>query len=199
MPIPNTVSPRVAHVAVQLGEQFEQVLTAAQTGEGWAAERLWRTTAPAVAGYLRVQGAAESEDLTSEVFLSVFRNLGSFAGTEAQFRSWVFTIAHRRLTDERRRSGRRPALLLGAEAGDVRPGQSAESEALQRLGAERVRLLCGQLVPDQRDVLLLRLVGGLTVDEVAGVVGKSEGAVKALQRRGLIALRKILASQGVPL
>lgn len=183
----------------QLGERFDQVLTAASVGAGWAAELLWRSLAPAVAGYFRVQGAAEPDDLTSEVFIGAFRGLASFSGTEEQFRSWVFTIAHRRLVDERRRAARRPPLSsLPADHGGPL-GASAEHEALQRLSCEQVRALCQRLVPDQRDVLLLRLVGGLTVDEVAIALAKSEGAVKALQRRALLALRRILDREGVPL
>ena len=190
----------VRRVPEQIGEHFEQILAAAQTGAGWAAERLWTSLAPAVAGYLRVQGADEPDDLTSEVFLGVFRSLPSFSGTEEQFRSWVFTIAHRRLVDERRRAARRPLLSgLDTAKGDGSVGHSAEHEAVQRLGSEQVRRLCERLVPDQRDVLLLRLVGGLTVDEVAAALGKSSGAVKALQRRALGALRKIVDIEGVPL
>ena len=183
----------------QVGASFDAVLAAAQAGAGWAAERLWTSLAPAVAGYLRVQGAAEPDDLTSEVFLGVFRNLGSFSGDEAQLRSWVFTIAHRRLTDERRCAGRRPLPARGLEPDDGPPGLSAEQEALHRLSEDRVRDLCERLVPDQRDVLLLRLVGGMTVAEVATTLGKSEGAVKALQRRALVAAQRISDLEGVPL
>ena len=186
--------------ANHLGDAFEPVLVAARTGEGWAAERLWRCLAPAVAGYLRAQGASEPEDLTSEVFLGVFRTIGTFAGDEPGFRSWVFTIAHRRLVDDRRRAGRRPLPSeLSPDHADRYAGRSAEREALRRLGTERVRELCDQLVPDQRDVLLLRLVAGLTVEEVASALGRSEGAVKALQRRALASLRRNLDRQGVPL
>ena len=180
-------------------EPFAAVLAAAQAGAGWAAARLWTSLAPAVSGYLRSQGAAEPDDLTSEVFLGVFRGLGSFSGTEQQLRSWVFTIAHHRLTDERRAAGRRPPPAWGLDAEAGPPASSAEQDALQRLSAERVRDLCDRLVADQRDVLLLRLVGGLTVEEVATALGKSVGAVKALQRRALVALRKILLLEGVPL
>ncbi len=158
-----------------LGEPFEAVLAAAQEGAGWAATRLWVSLASPVAGYLRAQGAEEPEDLTSEVFLGVFRSLGTFSGSEEQLRSWVFTIAHRRLTDARRRAGRRPPPAWGSEVEDGPPGPSAEHQALRRLSAERVRVLCGRLVPDQRDVLLLllRLVGGLTVEEVSAILDKS--------------------------
>lgn len=183
-----------------LGEQFGLVLRAAQAGGGWAAERLWRSLAPAVAGYLRLQGAAEPDDLTSEVFLEVFRQLDRFSGTEEQFRSWVFTIAHRRLIDEWRRAGRRPQTAPLGDAGErPAPERWPEDTALERLSTQRIRQLCDRLVPDQRDVLLLRLVGGLTVEEVATAVGKSTGAVKALQRRGVGALRRILEREGVPL
>ena len=183
----------------RVGEPFDAVLAAAQAGAGWAAGRLWVSLGPAVAGYLRAQGAVEPDDLTSEVFVGVFRNLGRFSGSEEQFRSWVFTIAHRRLTDERRREGRRPSPVGGVEGEVGPPAPSAEHDALRRLSVERVRVLCERLVPDQRDVLLLRLVGGLTVEEVAAALGKSEGAVKALQRRALLAARRIVDREGVPL
>ena len=182
-----------------LGAQFDSVLAAARTGAGWAAARLWHALAPRVAGYLRVQGAAEPDDLTSEVFIAVFRGIGAFSGTEAQFRSWVFTIAHHRLVDERRRAGARPQRFAPVEAADqAAAAPSAEHEALRRLGDDRVRQVCERLAPDQRDVLVLRLLGDLTVEEVASVVGKSPGAVKALQRRGFAALRRIFEREGAP-
>lgn len=153
-----------------------------------------------MAGYLRVQGAAEPDDLTSEVFVGVFRGLAAFRGTEEQFRSWVFTIAHHRLVDERRRAARRPARAdLAPETADTALAPSAEQEALQRLSTERVRRICEGLLPDQRDVLVLRLVGGLTVGEVAAATGKSPGAVKALQRRALDAVRRGFEREGVTL
>ncbi|HEX3620969.1 MAG TPA: sigma-70 family RNA polymerase sigma factor [Acidimicrobiales bacterium] len=178
-------------------EAFTDLLTAARAGGQWAYERLYRSLAPAVAGYLRVQGAAEPEDLTSEVFERAFGALGTFSGGEAQFRSWMFTIAHHRLTDERRRVARRPATsdseLPELPAGDV------EDDADRRMATERVRRLCDGLAPDQRDVLLLRMLADLTVDDIAAALGKSPGAVKALQRRGLAALRRQIERQGVPL
>ncbi|MFP5375898.1 MAG: RNA polymerase sigma factor, partial [Acidimicrobiia bacterium] len=133
-----------------LGEQFAPVLAAAQSGAGWAAERLWRALAPAVAGYLRVQGAPEPDDLTSEVFISVFRRIGSFSGTEAQFRSWVFTIAHNRLVDERRRNGTRPRRFDPLDGVvEASPSASAEHDALLRMSDDRVRSVCDRLAPDQ--------------------------------------------------
>lgn len=184
----------------RIGPDFDLVLQAAQSGAPWALERLYQVVSPAVLGYLRIQGAADPEDLANEVFLGVFQRIGAFAGDEDRFRSWVFTIAHSRLIDDRRRTSRRPqtvpdAAVLPAE----HPGGNAEEEALARLSSRRVQALCEELVPDQRDVLLLRLMAGLTVEAIAESLGKSEGAVKALQRRGLANLRKVLERDPVTL
>ena len=184
--------------------QFAAVLAAARDGAPWALERMFSALAPAVTGYLRVQGSVEPEDLTSEVFVAILRNLRNFQGDEAGFRSWVFTIAHRRLLDERRRRARRPPPEpLTDTAGALAPNSPAGDDvvgAVERsLGAERVRALCERLVPDQRDVLLLRLLGDLSIEQIAGALGKSNGAVKALQRRGLAAVGRLLEREGVPL
>lgn len=78
---------------------------------------------------------------------------------------------------------------------DSRQVPSAEAGALNRIGEERVRVLLAQLAPDQRDVLLLRLVGDLTIEQIAQTLDKPRGAVKALQRRGLASLSKLLEAQ----
>ena len=184
----------------RIGLDFDSVLRAAQSGAPWALERLYQVLSPAVLGYLRIQGATDPEDLANEVFLGVFQRIGAFAGDEDKFRSWVFTIAHSRLIDDRRRTSRRPRLVQNATEFAVdRPGGDAEQDALVRLSSQRVQALCEELVADQRDVLLLRLMAGLTVEAIAESLGKSEGAVKALQRRGLANLRKILEGDPVSL
>lgn len=182
-----------------LGESFDSVLGAARVGAPWAFERLWHTLAPAVSGYLRLQGAAEPDDLTSEVFLNVFTNLASFEGAEARFRSWVFTIAHHRLVDDWRRRGRRPAMADDDQAVVDAPGGDVEEEALRQLSEQRVRRLCELLAPDQRDVVLLRMVGGLSLQQTAEALDKTTIAVKALQHRAVAALRRTLEREGVSL
>jgi len=145
------------------------------------------------------QGASEPEDLTSEVFLAVLRNLGSFDGDEAAFRSWVFTIAHRRVLDERRRASRRPAAAPLAEAPDRPAPDDVEATVVETLGLDYVRALCERLSDDQRDVLLMRLLGRLTIDEIAALMRRTPGSVKALQRRGLVAMSRLIEREGVPL
>jgi RNA polymerase sigma factor (sigma-70 family) len=179
--------------------EFDAVLAAARAGEARGVERIFLALSPVVEGYLRLQGAAEPQDLTSEVFLAMVRNIGSFQGDEASFRSWVFTIAHRRLLDERRRATRRPAPAPLDAAYHHRAGDDVERSALDAVATEQVRALCERLGPNQRDVLLLRLLGQLTVEEAADVLDKSPGAVKALQRRGFRALARLIEREGVPL
>ena len=177
------------------------MLAAAGQGSAWAFSRLYEWLVPSVAGYVRAQGATDPEDVTSEVFLAAFSTLGSFSGTEAQFRSWVFTIAHRRIIDDRRaRTLRPPPQSLEDEApGGHHRGAtgSAEDEALRAMGVERVREVLQKLAPDQRDVIALRVIADLSVDQTAAALGKQPGAIKALQRRALARLRRQLSAEGV--
>jgi len=142
----------------------------------------------------------DPEDLLSEVLLQVVKGLDRFEGDERSFRTWVLTIAHRRLVDRIRKAARSPETPVPPEGLIDRVADSdVEEEVTQSLEAERAARMMRELAPDQQDVLLLRLFAGLTVDEVARVVGKRPGAVKALQRRGLASLRKKLSKEGVPL
>jgi RNA polymerase sigma factor (sigma-70 family) len=179
-------------------DDFPQVLAAARLGAEWAWTALYRDLAPSVRGYLRFRGSAEPDDLLGEVFLQLVRDLGGFQGGERDFHAWVFSIAHHRLLDAGRRRLRRPVhavpdLVLERE-GDV---GDVEEDALTRLTLSRVRELVGRLSPDQQDVVLLRLFGELTVPEVARIVGKRTGAVKASLRRGLASLRREISREAV--
>ena len=174
---------------MRTGVAFDDVLAAAQAGAGWAFEVLYRDLSPVVTGYLRLHGAAEPDDLASETFLSVFTGLAGFSGDEDDLRSWVFTIAHRRLIDDWRRRSRRPQVT--DEPGDLTTllGGDVEDDVLVRAGTQDVHRMCSELPDDQRSVLLLRILADLTIEQVASVMGRSVGATKALQRRGLRTLR----------
>jgi RNA polymerase sigma-70 factor (ECF subfamily) len=180
-------------------QRFEGLLAAARTGAAWAWDELYRELSPGVLGYLRARGAPEPEDVLGEVFLHVVRDLPRFTGGERELRAWVFTIAHHRLLDDARSRRRRPVEPAGAAVGSDVAGPSADEQALEALASQRVRHVLGRLAGDQQAVLLLRILGDLTVEEVARVLGKRVGAVKALQRRGLAAARRELESEGVAL
>lgn len=176
------------------------MLGAARAGAEWAWTALYRDLAPVVLGYLHARGAKEPEDLLGQVFLDVVRGLPRFEGDEHSFRSWVLTVAHHDLLDERRRRSRRPVDPAPTERlAAARPGGDVEEEALDALAGDRVRRLLERLPEAQRDVLALRIVGDLTVEEVARIVGKRPGAVKALQRRGLARILKEISREGVSL
>lgn len=170
---------------------FEPTLAGARSGEEWAWTRIYQDLAPIVLGYLRGRGTTEPEDLLGEVFIGVVRDLPRFHGDERDFRAWVLTIAHRRLIDSWRRQRSRPATIASAtDLSQLGPVADAESEAMERLGTEAAHALLAGLTSDQREVLLLRIVADLTIEEIARVTGRRRGAVKALQRRALDALRR---------
>lgn len=175
-----------------LGQSFDDVLMAAQAGAGWAFTRLYEDLAGVVTGYLRQQGATEPDDVASETFISAFGSLGSFEGDEQAFRSWLFTIAHHRLVDERRRESRRPSTTPLAEEHEPSDPDRADDAVMDREHWASLEQHLGVLTPLQRDVVLLRVVAGLSTAETADVVERSESAVRQLQHRGLRALEEAL-------
>jgi RNA polymerase sigma-70 factor (ECF subfamily) len=168
------------------------VLCAARAGAEWAWTRIYEELAPKLIGYLRAQGAADPEDVAGEVFLHVFRGLPDFSGGRAEFSAWTFTIAHRRLVDDLRRRRRRPVEVAPTDviAGAAGVGGDVHDDADARIAYASVRAVIDELPPDQRSVVLLRIIGDLTIDEIARALGKRPGAVKALQRRGLRRLER---------
>lgn len=177
---------------MSVGVEFESVLQAARVGAEWAWVIIYRDLAPVVLRYLRAHGAAEPEEILGDTFVQVVRGLAAFNGvSEEQFRGWVFTIARNRLSDEYRRSARRP---LEYESPELLPEQCApddtEAAALRRLADERVSAVLKRLSPDQRDVIFLRVIAELPIEQVARILGKQPGAVKSLQNRGFAALRR---------
>lgn len=176
--------------------ELASVLERARAGSDVAFEAVFHELAPAVAGYLRLNGVSEVDELTNEVFAQVHRGLHRFSGDWAGFRSWVFTIAHHRMVDEARRARRRPPIAL-AEVSEEAATGDVESEALDALSDERLHRLLSILSDDQRQVLLLRIVADLPLEEVAVALGKTVGAVKSLQHRALASLRRALEQEGV--
>lgn len=182
--------------------EFGALLQRARTGDEAAWGELYDSLAPQLLGYLRSRGAVDAEEVLGDVFLHVARGIDGFSGDCGGFRSWVFVIATSRLHDERRRLRRKPTHPLEPEAEEqVCAPVDVELEVEQAVVAGEVQALLACLTPDQRAVVELRVFAGLTSQEVATTVGKPVGAVKALYRRGLGALRRELddaAVRGAP-
>lgn len=177
---------------------FEGVLHAAQEGSDLAWEIIVRNYGSNLRRFYQIRGMADPDALVGEVFVDMARNIGTFTGNESSFRSWVFVIAYRRLADERRRLSRRPKeTQLEALAQSNELSRSAEDEALEVLGTAEAERLLDVLTESQRDAVSLRVIAGLTLAETAAIMGKPVGAVKALQRRAISKLRRILLSEGV--
>ena len=180
------------------GASWESVLGACRVGAEWAWRQVYEELAPTLLRYHRARGASEAEDLVGDTFVRVVRGLPSFEGTEEQFRAWVFQISRRRAIDLGRSARRRPEDPAPpeqlAERGWI---GDAEDDAIRSIEEERVRTILGGLTEDQRDVLVLRLLADLTVDQVATVIGRSPGAVKALQGRGLERVRREISRGAV--
>lgn len=161
-------------------------------------ESVYRQFAPQVLGYLRARGADDPEGLVDEVFLAVIPRLADVSGGQPGLRTLVFSIAHARAVDEHRRRARRPAQTTYEPELDPRIEESAETAALARLGGATVDQLLGELGEDQRAVIMLRVIADLSLEQTAEVVGRSVGAVKQLQRRGLLRLRELMRGVGGP-
>src|SRR3954469_7365164 len=119
--------------------RFTSLLEAAREGSEDAWQELYTGLAPVVLGYLRANGSPDPEDVLSEVFLQVARDVVKFDGDETGFRSWVFTIAHHRLIDARRHSARRPVELSPEPPEPTELAYDAADEALMRIGNEEVQ------------------------------------------------------------
>src|SRR5215217_2892601 len=169
----------------------EAMVRDARAGDSSALGQLYDTYRDRVARFAtgRLGDAEKAEDVTSETFEAVLRNLGSYrAGTD--FEAWLFTIAHRRVTDVFRRRSRRREVALDET---VQAAVGGPEEAV--LAAERRAEVAGafrRLRADQQEVLALRVLGGLSATQVGEVLGKSEGAVRVAQHRALRSLREAM-------
>lgn len=187
--------------AFETSEDFYKTLEAAKAGAEWAWADIYRELAGAVTGYLRTRGAADPEDVCSETFLQIARGISDFEGDYEAFRSWVFVIAHRRLIDARRNRTRRPETVHDDDhlASIPGGGEAVDEEAISRFNTAKMSSLFALLTDDQRDVLALRVIADLSVEQTADALGKRTGAVKALQRRALASVRRSMEEAGVTL
>jgi RNA polymerase sigma-70 factor (ECF subfamily) len=185
-----------------IGPDFPTTLARARMGDEVAWGVLYDDLAGPLIGFLRGRGAPDPEDQLGETFLQVARNLGAFEGDEAGFRSWVFTIAHRRLVDALRQRSRRPVSVLADE--HLEPLIDAVERAPDEIAVAVERIaqsglleqLLAQLTDEQREVLVLRFASDLDATSVGRLTGRSTNAVAAITGRALTRLREVVAAGG---
>jgi RNA polymerase sigma-70 factor (ECF subfamily) len=167
---------------------FGDICAASQRGDDWAARRLFERFQPQLLRYLRFHEPRMADDLAGEVWMAVAGSLRTFEGDEAGFRSWIFTIARRRVVDHRRRSIRRRTET--ADPHDlVDVPEDADDPAVVATdhlsGREAVELLARHLSAEQTEVLLLRVMVGLDTATVARMLQRSDNWVRVTQHRAL--------------
>jgi RNA polymerase sigma-70 factor, ECF subfamily len=178
-------------------------LVAVRRREPAAVSRIYTAYAPALFRFFMaaVGDRHLAEDLTGTAFLSAIEGLPRFYGPVEALGGWLFRIARHDLYDHRRRQARSRIEPLEdhlPEAAAATGSDDPEELAITRLEGSRVLAAMGELSPDQREVLLLRMAAGLTASEVAEVLVKTTGAVKALQHRGLASLARRLGGLRSP-
>jgi RNA polymerase sigma-70 factor (ECF subfamily) len=177
-------------------QAFLRALAGARAGQALGFEWLWHRFSRQVTAFARLQGSEDPEGVANDVFAAAFGRILTFSGGSNAFVSFVFSIARNKIIDERRKRRRRviTAAFDGGsfdrevlEAGGL--ADSAETDALAGLApatADAMR----RLTDDQREVVFLRLVADLPIEDVATLTGRSVGAVKAMQHRALASMRR---------
>jgi RNA polymerase sigma-70 factor (ECF subfamily) len=179
-----------------------RLVEAAVRGEESAIEALYRTHYDAIYRYvlLRLGSPSAAEDVTSQVFLGMVRGLGRYQDQGKPFVAWLYGIAQKQIAFHQRGQSRAPSpvdLDAAAELAAQSAGPHATAE--QREMRVAIARALGQVPDGQREVIMLRYILSLSLAETAAIVGRTEGAVKQLQLRGLSTLKGILGREGVGL
>lgn len=188
---------------VVLGDDAEltTAVLAAQDGDEDAFRTVYRAVHPRLIGYVRtLVGDADAEDVASEAWLQISRDLDRFSGDADRFRGWAARIARNRALDHIRMRGRRPA--VGGDETEL-TGKPSESdtvaEAMESISTGSTMALIAQLPQDQAEAVVLRVVVGLDAKSAAQTLGKRPGAVRTAAHRGLKRLAELLEStHGAP-
>ncbi|MER5770579.1 RNA polymerase sigma factor [Streptomyces sp. NPDC001985] len=181
-----------------LGDDAEltAAVLAAQGGDESAFRTVYRAVHPRLLGYVRtLVGEPDAEDVTSEAWLQIARDLDRFSGDADRFRGWAARIARNRALDHVRMRGRRPA--VGGDETELtgRPAASdTADEAMEALATGSTMALIAQLPQDQAEAVVLRVVVGLDAKSAAQTLGKRPGAVRTAAHRGLKRLAELLGA-----
>lgn len=179
-------------VDARLTDEHE-ILKKAIAGESSAFGSLYDIYQPLIYRfiYLRVSHREEAEDLTHQVFLSAWQNIGSFQEQGLPVSSWLYQIARNRVIDHYRT--KHTAIPLDDAAEDIHPSIDDIADSLEtKIQLEQIRIALRSLHPDQQDIIIMRFVEGLSNTEVAVALKKNEGTIRVLQHRALRNLKKQL-------
>jgi RNA polymerase sigma-70 factor, ECF subfamily len=163
-------------------------LVRARSGDEAGFLELWRQLQPRLLRYLRVLNCADPDDVASETWLAVVRDLPGFSGGDEDFRRWLFTIGRHRAIDDARARKRRPTVPMPATIAALADDEGVEDQVLHALSVQEAVRLLAALPVDQAEAVALRVLAGLDTAAVAAILGKKSGAVRVALHRGLRAL-----------
>lgn len=167
-------------------EDLGDAVARARDGDEAAFGVVYQELHPMLLGYLRGLIGDDAEDIASETWHDIVRDLGRFRGDGLSFRAWTAAIARHRALDLVRRTNARPrTTALDDQTAEPAPARDSESAALENLSTERALSLIAELPQDQAEAVLLRVVLGLNGPMAAQVLGKRPGAVRTASHRGL--------------
>jgi RNA polymerase sigma-70 factor (ECF subfamily) len=164
---------------------LDDALARASLGEEAGFLELWRALQPRLLRYLRVVGCDDPDDVASETWLQVVRDLHRFSGGEEDFRRWLFTIGRHRAVDAARARSRRPADPSSVGLDILADSQLVEDQVLDGMSVRHAVELLAGLSKDQAEAVALRVIAGLDTPDVAKILGKSAGAIRVALHRGL--------------
>ncbi|GIE30067.1 hypothetical protein Ait01nite_031120 [Actinoplanes italicus] len=177
-------------------EGLDAVVLAAQSGDDTAFRLLYRTQQPALLRYLRVLVGEDAEDVASEAWLQIARDLGAFSGDWDGFRGWTATIARHRAMDLLRAQRRRPQTSAPVEfLTELSAGDDTADRAMELVTTDAALALIATLPPEQAEAVMLRVVVGLDARATGKILGRRAGAVRTAAYRGLKQLAARLAQQ----
>jgi RNA polymerase sigma-70 factor (ECF subfamily) len=145
--------------------------------------------------YYRVNDRALAEDFTSETFLRALRRIGTISYQGRDVGAWFITIARNIVLDHVKSARNRLEVTTADTIESREQAQSTESAVMQTLDAERLMAAVGRLGDEQRECVMLRFIHGLSVSETASVMGKNDGAIKALQHRAVRKLADLVGGE----
>ena len=176
----------------------ESLIRRAQERDPVALTQLYEANFDRIYRYIAVKigDRMEAEDLTQQVFLNAVQSIGSYKWKGMPFSSWLYRIAHNQSVDYFRKKAKRPTVTL--DDTDPPGGDDPEKTTETKLTMEELALATRKLTESQREVISLRFGGQLSIAEVARSMGKSEGAIKALQHSAVAALRRVMAAGTLP-
>lgn len=177
----------------EVNDRIEGLVSRAQNGEKDAFTLLYKEYVTPIYRYiyLRVGRSDQTEDLTQEVFLRVIKHIGSYRYKGKSFKTWLFRIAHNVVIDHYRKTKKSKVIPLIESITDI-TDEDPVATVEQRMEMLGVKQAIDNLPPRQKEVISLRFVSELSIDETARAIGKTKGNVKKLQYEAIIKLRKLM-------